>query len=175
MNSISLYIPDEDELEYRQFLIADEETMLYNKGFGDDGGSTYRQSPERLAVWYKRWNNGSDSFYAYVKVQQAFVGEVSIHYDEESHRYIASIILQAEYRGKGYALEALRLLVEHGFYSMDLDALYDSFSVSRQDAEKLFAEAGFERIAEDWVELLKEDYIKLQGPEKMSVQADGNS
>ena len=46
MNRLKLHIPSENELEYRLYLIADEDTMGYNKGYGDNGGCTYRQTAE---------------------------------------------------------------------------------------------------------------------------------
>lgn len=53
MTKLRLYIPSEEELHYRGHLIADEETMSYNKGYGDNGGCTYHQTPEQLREWYR--------------------------------------------------------------------------------------------------------------------------
>ena len=81
MNRLRLHIPAENELEYRRWLIADEETMAYNKGYGNNGNGCYDQTIEQVRDWCKNWNNGSGNYYAYiVRADDGVpVDEVDIH------------------------------------------------------------------------------------------------
>ena len=78
---LKLHIPTADELDYRRFLIGDEDTMAYNQGYSDNGGSTYHHTAEQALRWWQYWQS-EGNFYAYVvrTSDNVPVGEVSIHF-----------------------------------------------------------------------------------------------
>lgn len=164
MNRLALHIPAEQELAYRHHLISDEETMAYNHGYGDNGGCCYHQTMEQVRKWYKNWNNGTDNFYAYiVRTDDTVpVGEIDLHYSNTCKKYIVGVVIEAKYRGFGYSVEALRLLADHAFDEMNLDAIYDDFPAERKAAEHAFSKVGFVRISDELVELTKERYYQLK-------------
>jgi len=56
-------------------------------------------------------------------------------------------------RGKGYATEALNLLVEYGFDVLDLHQIYSNVRVDNENSVALFKRIGFEitGLKQDWV------------------------
>lgn len=160
MIKVKLYVPKEDELEYRRHLISDEETMAYNVGYGDDGTGCYYQTMEQVQEWYKNWNNGTDNYYAYIihKEDNIPIGEVDIHWSGYCKKHIIGIVLEAKYRGKGYAEEALKLLCNVAFNELNLDKIYDDFPATRTSAEKVFSKVGFVRADDEFVVLTKKRY-----------------
>lgn len=163
MSNIELHIPKENELEYRRYLISDEKTMSYNIGYGDDGTGCYYQTTEQVQDWYKNWNNGTDNYYAYIicKEDNTPIGEVDIHWSGYCQKYIIGIVLEAKYRGKGYAEEALNLLCDVAFNKLKLDRIYDDFSAARTAAEKVFSKVGFIRENDEFVVLTKDRYNQI--------------
>ncbi|MHB1484203.1 MAG: GNAT family N-acetyltransferase [Saccharofermentanales bacterium] len=158
MNRLRLHIPNENELEYRCNLISDEETMSYNKGYGDNGSGSYHITIEQARDWHKNWNNSNGNYYAYiVRTDDGVqVGEVDIHWSEPCQKHIIGVVIEAKYRGCGYSEEALHLLADVAFNELNLDRIYDDFPVNRVAAEKSFAKVGFVRINDKYVELKKE-------------------
>lgn len=163
MNKIELHIPKESELEYRQHLISDKETMSYNVGYGDDGIGCYYQTIEQVQEWYKNWNNGTDNYYAYIirKEDNIPIGEVDVHWSSYCKKHIIGIVIEAKYRGKGYAEEALNLLCDVAFNKLNLNKIYDDFPTARTAAEKVFSKAGFVRENNEFVALTKERYNQI--------------
>lgn len=160
MSKVKLHIPNENELEYRRHLISDKETMNYNIGYGDDVTGCYYQTITQVKEWYKNWNNGTDNYYAYIirKNDNMPIGEVDIHWSEYCKKHIIGIVIEAKYRGKGYAKEALNLLCDVAFNELKLDKICDDFPKSRIAAEKVFSKVGFVREDEELVVLTKERY-----------------
>ena len=56
-------------------------------------------------------------------------------------------------RGKGYATEALNLLVDYGFDTLDLHQIYSNVRVDNENSVALFKRIGFEitGLKQDWV------------------------
>lgn len=167
MQHVMLYIPTEKELEYRRRLIADGETMDYNAGFGENGTGCYQQSPEQVRDWYRHWNGRPDRHYAYIVLTDSRlpVGDVNIHWNPMDQRHMVGIVVEACYRGKGYSLQALRLLVRIAFEEQSLEALYDDFPADREAAERIFSQAGFVRVGKNLVELTKDRFYRLREAE----------
>lgn len=145
MNRLKLHIPSEGELEYRRQLIADEVTMEYNMGYGDDGGCTYNQTDEQVRHWYQVWNKDNEHFYAYIVRTQdnAYIGEVNTHKNNISDWYEMGIVLEAKHRGMGYAVEALKLLLNYAFHSLGAKAVHNDFEETRTAAVRTHLSAGF--------------------------------
>jgi len=55
-NSIQLYKPQLDDLWFRQSMMADPETMSYNKAWG----GTIPFPKEKWKAWHDRWINNTD-------------------------------------------------------------------------------------------------------------------
>ena len=60
-------------------------------------------------------------------------------------------------RGRGYATEALHLIMDYGFEVLDLHQIYSNIRVENESSVSLFKRAGFE------VTGLKQDWIYEQG------------
>lgn len=108
--SIILKEPTFEELEFRQRLMADENTMNYNHAYG----GTIPFPRERWEGWYKRWiiDNSKDYFYRYIYDDNIneYVGEVAYHKEDNTDSYICDVIILDKYRGKGYGKMGLMAL-----------------------------------------------------------------
>lgn len=153
---LTLHIPSEEELAYRRFLIADEATMAYNMGYGDNGTGTYHHTPEQAKRWYRYWMDGGN-YYAYAvrSSDNVPVGEVSIHFPEGYPREKGigwiGVIIQGDCRHQGYGEEALRLLVHQAFHVLGLRKLLDDIPLERASAIRIFERVGFRRNDTDGV------------------------
>ena len=84
-NRVSLYVPKLSELWYRQRLLADPETMSYNRGYDLPFEGYNRETgciafPETAwAAWHSRFVGQSGRFYAYVvRLEDGrFIGEAN--------------------------------------------------------------------------------------------------
>ena len=106
---IRLYKPELDDLRFRQVLLADEETMSYNRAWG----GTIPFPKEQWQDWYDCWvlRPEGKRFYRYVQAESgAFVGEIAYHFDGESGLCLADVIILSRFRGRGYGGRALELL-----------------------------------------------------------------
>lgn len=148
MDKIVLYRPLWEELDFRQTLLADPDTMAYNHAYGGTIG--FPQS--RWADWYARWmEDGTGArFYRYLRreVDGAPVGETAYHYDNEFGEYVCDVLVAASYRGRGYGRQGLELLCaaarENG-----VGRLVDNIAIDNPSVG-LFLSAGFrERLRND--------------------------
>ena len=174
-----LHVPAFDELWYRQKMLRDAETMGYNKGFDLSIPSYHKQTgcidfPEdEWQSWFDCFvGQEPDRYYAYITCleDKAFIGEVNVHKVKNAGYYDMGIVLEAKYRGQGYALEALRLLLEYAFAKMDVPCVHNDFEDSRSAAVRTHLSAGFRvhKRQSGMLELLisKEDYIKSEAAEQ---------
>jgi len=162
-NKVKLRIPKFQELKYRKKLLADRETMSYNIGYGNNAETGCIEFNENAwKDWFSLWvDNMPERYYAYIiKVDQGIpIGEVALRYVSEKNSYCVNIIVEAKYRGNGFSEQALILLVDNAFRVLGVDKIFDDFPKSRISAEKVFKKVGFKRVAEDIVELTKQDYL----------------
>lgn len=144
MTELTLHIPSEKELFYRGYLLSDKETMSYNMGYGDNGGCTYHKTAEELCEWYQYWKI-PDRFYAYIQRDNdhTFIGEMNLHKNEKNDWFEMGIIIEAKYRGMGYSVPALNLLLEYAFTKMNAKAVHNYFEDNRKAAITLHLKAGF--------------------------------
>lgn len=70
---------------------------------------------------------------------------------------IGILIADKADRGRGYATEALHLIMDYGFDVLDLHQIYSNIRVENESSVSLFKRAGFE------VTGLKQDWIYEQG------------
>ena len=155
-DAVRLCVPQPNELWFRQSLLADEETMAYNHRWG--GAIPFPR--ESWAGWYGAWLCGDERkrFYRYLRLSDTgeFVGEVAYHIDEERGIALASVIVAAPFRGRGYGRKGLELLMEaareHG-----ITELYDDIAIDNP-AIVMFLDAGFhEEYRTDEIIMLKKE------------------
>ncbi len=169
---LRLYLPEYNELFFRERLLSDPETMAFNRFkepspdyHPDTGCIDFPRSA--WALWYGFWmEKEPDNFYAVIADGRTPVGEVSWYFDGEKYR--AGIILLARHRKKGYCAPALDLLAERAFAQNDLPALSVTLSTANTAAVKGFTNAGFRRIRKGGgscdLQLTREDWEKQQKP-----------
>lgn len=149
---LKLHTPSIREMEYRQKLLAQPETMAYNRGQmldaeGYDCATGCIDFP--IADWrYWRdvwlWREPS-RYSAYILDEETgeFVGEVCYYYDMEADAHGTGIIVEHCHRRHGYGTAALRLLAEHAFAHPEVDRLFVDLPHDRDDAIRMYLTAGF--------------------------------
>lgn len=168
-----LHIPSIEELEYREKLMSQPETMNYNKGYeisfngyNKETGCIEFKQPTWEKWYSKMVNNKPNAYYAYImrKVDNVFIGEVNIHWNDEKKWYDMGIVLESSYRGYGYSIEALTKLINVAFQNYNAPAVHNQFEMSRKAALVAHKVVGFSEISiiNGLVELLitREDYLK---------------
>lgn len=141
---LTLYKPALSELWFRQELMADPETMAYNRAWG----GTIPFPEERWREWYGRWVDGADEytrFYRYLRDDGlGFVGEAAYHFDGERKIHLTDVIVHSRFRRRGFGMAGLSLLYraarENGVRTLYDDIAADNPSV------RLFLKNGFEEV-----------------------------
>lgn len=80
-------------------------------------------------------------------------GFVDIYEFSPNHKRAGlGIILDASFRGKGYAKEAINSVLKYGFEYLDLHQFYAYIELSNLKSQKLFEACGFQKTGErkDW-------------------------
>lgn len=141
---IVFVIPMYEDLWLREKWLSNEQTMSFNHAYG----GTISFSQEKWAKWYKKWveDSSSEYFYRYIKdvSTNGIVGEVAYHYDLKTKRYLCDILIDAQYRKKGYGKLALNLLVECA-KKRGIKQFYDDIAIDNP-AIDLFLKYGFKKI-----------------------------
>jgi diamine N-acetyltransferase len=81
------------------------------------------------------------------------VGTIDLYdYDPHHHRAAVGIMILREERGKGFAAEALGLLIEYAFNILNLHQLYCGISTKNKKSLRLFQKQGFVRcgVKKEW-------------------------
>ncbi len=157
MNRLELHVPTIEELDYRQMIMSDPETMSYNKGYdlgfdgyhSDTGCIDFPESEWR--DWYEYFVGCEpERFYAYIQRIEdgAFIGEVNVHRGSDED-YDMGILIEAKYRGLDYSKEALKLLLKHAFEEMRVKAVHNVFEDVRDAAMKVHLDCGFREISRE--------------------------
>ncbi|MBR4235259.1 MAG: GNAT family N-acetyltransferase [Clostridia bacterium] len=135
-----LIVPQLQDLWFRRQLLADPDTMSYNRVCG----GTIDFPEEKWADWYARWvlDTEGKHFYSYVVNQAgAFVGEAAYHWDASRCICCADVIVAAQYRRRGYGRAALIMLCGAAKQN-GISVLHDDIAVGNP-AVKLFLALGF--------------------------------
>lgn len=139
---IELYRPTINELGFRESLLADEETMFYNRAWG----GTIPFPKAEWGEWYPCWLEDSvfQRYYRYLydADSENFVGEAAYHYDEERKIHICDVIVLAKYRNRGFGSTGIRLLCDAAKEN-GISVLYDDIAADNP-SYKLFLKNGFE-------------------------------
>jgi 8-oxo-dGTP pyrophosphatase MutT (NUDIX family)/RimJ/RimL family protein N-acetyltransferase len=159
-NLVYIKQPDFQELDYTAELWSDEETMR-------DVGGVIPFPLERRETWYRKMVNPTDgkNFYCLIyTLDDVPVGEVSFHrFDDKEGKADFNIKVQSMYRGKGYAKEAIQLLLGYYFYNFGGQVIYDN--VANANGQKVLHNFGFEVVSKTGSEVLfimtKERFMAL--------------
>ncbi len=159
---VELYIPKLEDLWFYQRMMSDPETMSYN----DPWGGCIDYPDDVLPGWYAHWvGQEPERFYAYIKRSSdgAWIGDVNFHYTPEKDWWDIGIVIYAPYRGKGYSVPALKLLLDHAFRDCGVSRIHNEFEYTRSAALHVHKMAGFREVgAEDGIiQLLitKDEYL----------------
>ena len=159
---VELYIPKLEDLWFYQKMMSDPETMSYN----DPWGGCIDYPDEVLPDWYAHWvGQEPERFYAYIKRSSdgAWIGDVCFHYTSEQDWWDMGIVIYAPYRGKGYAVPALRLLLDQAFRVCGISRLHNDFETTRDAAWAIHRKVGFKEmgVEDGLLQLMitKEDYL----------------
>lgn len=174
MEELELYIPKLEELWFYQKMLSDPETMSYNanwdvtyEGYHKDTGCI--DFPRTAwASWYTQWiGNEPARFYAYIKRKSdgVWIGDINFHYTPEQDWWDMGIVIYAPYRRKGYAVPALRLMLNHAFKHCGVTRLHNDFEIGRPAGLQVHLAAGFHnagvRDGFQHVLLTKEAYLRV--------------
>ena len=159
MMTLKLHVPTIREMEYRQRLLADPQTMSYNAGMpyeadGYDAATGCIDFPiHDWRYWRDVWLWREPNRYsAYVQIEETgeFVGEACYYYDMETDRHGIGVIIEAKHRNKGYGTQALRLIAQLAFRHPEVECLFMDLPMSRENAIRMALTAGFrEELTED--------------------------
>lgn len=169
-----LHVPSFEELYYRQMILAQSNTMSYNRGCelgvnnynNETGCIDFRK--EYWKDWYSWWiSNEPERHYSYLTQINSndFIGEVCFHYDKTSNSHCIGIVIEAKYRGNGYCSEGLIKLAEKAFVDLNIDKLRNDIPIERKFAILGHKKAGFKEIGvvdgNYILQLSKDDYLNL--------------
>jgi diamine N-acetyltransferase len=87
------------------------------------------------------------------------IGSVDLFEFEPAHmRAGVGILIHASYRGKGYASEALQLLINYTFETLHMHQLFANISVDNPESIKLFEKKGFRYIGtkKEWNKIMNQ-------------------
>ena len=150
--NLILYIPKIEDYWYEEKLQSDPNTMRYNAGYDVsyygyhyDTGCIDFPKEKWLESYNKRIND--NRFFAYLKDidSNEFVGYCNYHYNKSDDRYECGILIDYNYRGKGYSKVGLKLLCDKAKEN-GINELYDTFEIDRENTLKIFESVGFEVV-----------------------------
>ena len=146
MKNIKLVIPKKNEYFYKEKLESDAKTMSYNAGYevtysGYDYKTGYIEFNKEN--WFKILSDDK-RYFAYIKDCEIneYIGYVNYQYNETDDIYECGILIEYKYRSKGYAKDALKLLVREANKN-GIKYLYDTFEKEREHTLELFLNLGF--------------------------------
>ena len=175
MEKLELYVPKLEDLWFYQKMTSDPATMSYNANWNVTYDGYHRDTgcvdypDEVLPSWHKNWVGCEpERFYAYIRrcSDGAWIGDVNFHYNPEKDWWDMGVLLYAPYRGQGYGVPALKLLLEHAFCVCGISRIHNDFQVSRNEvsAWETHRRAGFRelRIEDGFLQMMitKEEYLR---------------
>ena len=160
MEQLELYIPKLEDLWFYQKMMSDPETMAYNANWDVDYDGYHKDTgcidypDEVLPGWYKSWvGREPERFCAYIKRSSdgVWIGAVNFHYTPEKEWWDMGIVIYAPYRGKGYAVPALKQMLDHAFRVCGVTRIHNDFEVARNEiaAWETHRKAGFQELGEE--------------------------
>lgn len=153
---IRLYKPRLEDLWFRKEFMSDEATMSYNHAWG----GTIPFPENEWSGWYNDWivHHEHKRFYRYLMKGESdeFIGEAAYHFEDNRNIWLADIIIDSRYRGRGYGMQGLNLLCQAAAEN-GIASLYDDMAIDNP-AVSLFLKNGFsEEYRTDEIIMLKKD------------------
>ncbi len=153
MTRLSLVVPKVEELWFRQKCMSNPKTMAYNAGYQVSYDGYHYESgcidfpKEKWEKWHSTRLSDEDLFYAYILDEELnqFVGYVNFKINRISGKASMGILIDDDFRGRGYMRPALMLLIEKA-KEKGVKALTDTVPKSRERALKVFFDLGFEIV-----------------------------
>ncbi len=145
-----MIVPHKEDLWFKKEMKEDPDTMDYNAGYDLNiagynraDGTIQTDLRELKNVWAEKWiGNEPINYYYFIKNDNAFVGEIYAKFDRAKNSYEIGIVIKGEYRGRGYATPAIKLLCEE-LKSQGVKKLYHKLPESRKSAIKADINNGF--------------------------------
>lgn len=141
-DELELYVPKLEDLWFMAQMESDPDTMSYNRdwdvsypGYHRDTGCVDFPSSQ-WESWYVQWvGREPERFAAYIrrKSDGQWLGDVCFHYTPDKDWWDMGIVLYAPYRGQGYAVPALKLLLDHAFRMCKISRIHNDFEIARQE------------------------------------------
>ena len=141
---VSFYKPSLEDLWFRQAMMADPETMSYNRAWG----GTIPFPHDKWGKWYEIWVKNPDKrLYRYITAgkSRSFVGEAAYRYDEARQIYLADIVISAKCRRRGYGKAGLELLCAEA-RKAGIAELYDDIAADNPGIA-LLLQCGFREVS----------------------------
>ena len=134
--------PIYSQLEFRQMLLSDSETMSYNEQWG----GIIDFSASRWDMWYKKWieEESTDRLYRLLfdGDSDRFVGEIAFY--RENDKIQLHVLIYAPYRRCGYGREGLELLCNLALKNGHT-RVFDTVAKNNIGAQALLRLKGFRR------------------------------
>lgn len=154
---LELHIPGVEDMWFAQTLQEDPATMSYNSGW-DLPFDRYHSDTGCIDLPPEQWLNKHDRlvghepdcYYAFVKEKRSgrFICEVNFHYTHEKKWWDMGVLVYAPYRGRGYGLRCLELLLYQAFVVCGVTCLHNDFEETRDAAMAIHRRAGFREVGE---------------------------
>lgn len=154
---LELHIPNVEDMQFAQILQEDPDTMSYNAGW-DLSYTGYHQETGCIDLPREKWSDKYErlvghephSFYAFIREKKSgrFVCEVNFHYTSEKSWWDMGVLVYAPYRGRGYGLRALEMLLYRAFIVCGISCLHNDFEDTREAAIAIHRAVGFRQIGE---------------------------
>ena len=166
MKNINLFIrhPRLEELPYIQKLWADPLTMA-------EVGGPIHLTDEQAQNWFARMvspGRKTDKYFLIFNEKDQPVGEISFHrYDKETGAAEFNIKIEHRHRGRGYAKQAVPLLLRYFFFDFGGKMMLDPVALDNQPGQKALIKLGFKKDAslQDvcLLKMTKEEFIDIYG------------
>ncbi|MGB9801328.1 MAG: GNAT family N-acetyltransferase [Arcobacter sp.] len=139
--NIYIRLPKYEEIAYISKLWSDVDTT------GEVGGPFFLPE-DKVSSWFQKMVHPTDgrNFYCLIfNNKDEPVGEVSFHrFDDLTKTAELNIKIESKHRGKGYAKEALFLLLDYYFNEFGGEIMIDPVLLSNKKAQKMLLSFGFE-------------------------------
>lgn len=152
MTKITLKVPEVNDLSYREKLLSDPKTMEYNAGYKspakgyDYNTGTIEFPKEQWQNFYNSIINNSNKYFAYIIDSETNENVGYVHYSFKSkhNHYSCGILIEAIHRGKHYASEALKALIEKAFEEQNINELWYDVPEKHSTLINILKNIGFE-------------------------------
>jgi [ribosomal protein S5]-alanine N-acetyltransferase len=125
--------------------INDQDTTLYM------GSGRFPVTVEGLKEYIRTYNKSKDGILLgiFLKKNSRHIGNITLNSIDwlNRHAEMGIIVGDKKSRGKGYATEAIGLVVDHAFNKLNLHKLYAGMIEGNEASRKAFRKSGFKEEA----------------------------